>query len=124
MTEQESESTGFTSDHQRRLGELDGYTQDDDSRLEALLAPPEPNGNFNVVSQGTENANDASTYRQDARPASDNSGRRGGTSLGDSKSSETGGDSKRNRSFQSFIESKSLIEIVGMDSHRVYTRWL
>ncbi|GFH52086.1 predicted protein [Chaetoceros tenuissimus] len=114
MTEQESESTGLTSEHQRRLAELEGYIQDNDSRLEALLAPPEPNGSFNVISQGTEHANNASTYRQDARPASDNSGRRGGASLRNSKSSETGGDSKRNGSFQSFIESKSLIENIGI----------
>jgi hypothetical protein len=159
MTAQESESAEFTSS--------ESYSQYDDSRLNELLAPPGPIGRFNVVSQGTENANDASTYRQDARPASDNSGRRGGTGLGnsqrsldsrrdskrnqssaslpsfmqrpksrieivgmplvgaaayligsqvigDSTSSETGGDSKRNRSFRSFIESKSLIEIVGI----------
>ena len=89
-------------------------TEQESARLEELLAPPRPYGSYNVVSQGTEDANNASTYRQDATRASDNSGRRGGASLGDSKSSETGGDSKRNRSFQSFIESKSLIKIVGI----------
>ena len=160
MTAQESESAEFN------LSE--SYSQYDDSRLHELLAPPGPIGRFNVVSQGTENAtNEASTYCQDAKLASDNSARRGGTGLGysqrsqysgrdskrnqssvslwsfmhtpksnveiigmlllgaaayllgsqvigDSKSSETGGDSKRNRSFRSFIESKSLIEIVGI----------
>ena len=89
-------------------------TEQECARLEELFALPMPNGNFNFVSQRTEDANNASTYRQDATRASDNSGRRGGASLGDSMSSETGGDSKRNGSFQSFIESKSLIEIVGI----------
>ena len=99
MTEKESESTGFTSEHQRRLAALEGYTQDDDSRLEAILASPGPIGSFNVVSQGTENANDASTYRQDARPASDNSRRRGGTNLVNSQRSlDSRRDSKRNQS--------------------------
>ena len=119
MTEQESESTGFTSEHQRRLAALEGYTQDNNSRLEALLASPGPIGSFNVISQGTENANDASTYRQDARPASDNSGRRGGTDLGNSQRSlDSRRDSKRNQSsasLSSFMQRPhSRIEIVGM----------
>ena len=68
MTAQESESAEFN------LSE--SYSQYDDSRLNELLAPPGPIGRFNVVSQGTENAtNEASTYRQDAKLDSDNSGR-------------------------------------------------
>ncbi|GFH48059.1 predicted protein [Chaetoceros tenuissimus] len=75
-----------------------------------------PNGSFNVVSQGTENANDASTYRHDATRASDNSGRRGGTSLGNSQRSQTGRDSKRNQSsvsVQSLQTPKRNVEIIG-----------
>lgn len=51
MAEQESESAGFTLDHQRHLEELDRYIQDNDTGLEALLAPPEPNRSFNVGHQ-------------------------------------------------------------------------
>ena len=115
MTEQEGESAGFTSDHQRRLEEIDGYIQDDDSRLAALLAPPEPNGSFNVVSQGTEQAINASTNRQDARPASDNSEKRGGTSLGDSQVSHSGRDKRNKSSSMSIMQRpKSHVEILGM----------
>ncbi|GFH50647.1 predicted protein [Chaetoceros tenuissimus] len=109
MTEQGSGSAGLSSSYQRRLEKLTGE----------FLAPLEPMRSINVVSQqGTKNANDASTYRQDARPASDNSGRQGGTVLGDSQRSQTGRDLKRNQSSassQSFMQSKkSQLEIVGM----------
>ena len=112
MTEQESKSAEFT------LSE--SYSQYNDPRLNELLAPPGPIGRFNVVSQGTENAtNEASTYCQDAKLASDNSGRRGGTGLGYSQRSQySGRDSKRNQSsvsLWSFMHTpKSNVEIIGI----------
>lgn len=100
MTEQDNESTGLSSSHQRRLGLLEGYV------------PGDEEGSFNVVSQNTENANDASTHRHEVSATSDNSGRRGGTSLGHSHGPD--GDAMRNRSLQSFLQSSTGLQIIGM----------
>ena len=100
MTEQDNESTGHSLSHQRRLGLLKGYV------------PGDEEGSFNVVSQNTENANDASTHRHEVKLTSDNSGKRGGTNLGHSHGPD--GDAMRNRSSRSFLQSSTGLQIIGM----------